>query len=74
MNEKQILMTMLHNGYDLQYHRLSLANVDKFLKTKRYQVHSQESGGHSEVYEELETAVDKFLELKRKIRNVTKKV
>lgn len=68
MTEKRILMTMLHNGYDIQHNRLTLANVDKFLKAskKRYQVHNNVNTGHSEVYEDMEEAVDKFLELKRK--------
>lgn len=70
MNEKQVLMLMLHNGYDVQYNRLSLNNVDKFMKKKKFQVHNNESNGHSEVYEKLEVAVDQFLELKGKLRNV----
>lgn len=61
-------MTMLHNGYDLQIGRLSLSNIDKVLKAskKKFQVHSTENNGFSEVFEQLEDAVDKFLELKRK--------
>lgn len=70
MTEKQVLMKMLHNDYDVQYGRLSLARVDKTLKfsDKRYQVHNNENLGQSEVFEDLETAVDKFLQLKAKVK------
>ena len=70
MKEKNMLMMMIYNDYDVQYGRLSLARIDKTLKfsKKRYQVHNNENLGQSEVFEELEVAVDKFLEWKAKLR------
>jgi hypothetical protein len=67
MIEKKCIMTMLHNGYDVQIGRLSINNIDKVLKfsKKKYQVHNAENTGTSEVFEDIEAAVDKFLELKR---------
>ena len=68
MTEKQVLMKMLHNDYDVQYGRLSLARVDKTLKfsDKRYQVHNNENLGQSEVGNRTNT--HKFLQWKAKVK------
>ena len=75
MNNKQLIIDLLMTGHDIEYKGvLSISDITnhygcKHLKDSRWQVHSEDyHTKHSELYNNIDTAVVKFLELRRKIK------
>ena len=64
----------LHEGLSLQYGKLSLCDLRHFrysnLKNDRkYQVHCEDGQNNwTMIYDDLKTAIIKFLELKKRVR------
>lgn len=64
----------LHEGVSLEYGKLSLCDLRNFrhsdLKdSRRYQVHCEDHNyPWSMIYDEVEPAINKFLELKAKVK------
>ena len=66
----------IHEGVNLDYGKLSLCDLSNFryshLKDdRRYQVHCEDTGYvWSAIYDDLNAAVNKFVEIKNKIKRV----
>ena len=73
---KSLVAWCLEEGMSIQYGRLSLCDLRNFRHShvydnRRYQVHSEDSRyPWSAIYDEVEPAIEKFLELKRKVRRM----
>ena len=70
---KKHYRAILDDGCAVERGRLSLCLINdyhgSFRKTFLYQVHCDDTKvKHSEIYHNIDEAIDKFLELKRKIR------
>jgi len=66
----------IHEGINIEYGKLSLCDLRNFhysevKNNRRYQVHSDDRVyPWSMIYEDLEPAIVKFMELKRKVKRV----
>jgi len=66
----------LDEGLNIEYGRLSLCDLTNFRHShiydnRRYQVHSEDSKyPWSCIYDEMEPAINKFMELRRKVRRM----
>jgi hypothetical protein len=73
---KSLVAWALEEGLSIEYGKLSLCDLRNFRHShiyddRRYQVHSDDSRyPWSAIYEELEPAIEKFLDLKRKVRRM----
>lgn len=66
MINRTILVEMLENGYDISFKRLSMSKLARFRRP--YQVHCDDYRQQfSELYEDINDAVEKFVELKNKL-------
>ena len=69
MSENVLYKDVLSLGVALQYKSLCLSDLRQFnvnsLKDRKYQVH--QDGKFSQIYDSLDDAVSKFIELKNKI-------
>lgn len=69
--EKLVYQVCIEQGLSLQYGKLSLCDLRNFRYShvkydRKYQVHCEDARcEHSMIYEELEPAVEKFVELKK---------
>lgn len=66
---RQNIKNRIQNGKYTEYKSLSICKINDFyqsvIKQTRYQVHSY---FFSELYEDVDEALDKFFEIRRKIR------
>ena len=70
MNKDQMLLTLLLNGYDVSYRKLSIANVSKYVKGKKhYQVHLDTGDKISELYKDPVDAIYRFIDLRKEAYN-----
>lgn len=69
--EFKILFSLVLDGIELTYGKLSLCNLEHYCKfrcSRKWQVHSEDRRYlYSEIYNELTPALNKFLEIKKKI-------
>lgn len=74
--EKQLYKLCIDNDVSVQYGKLSLCDLRNFYYSnvydnRRYQVHSDDNKyPWSKIYDNLDAAVEKFLEIKKKARRV----
>jgi len=72
--EKNLYMWCIHQGVNLDYGKLSVCDLIHFRHSqlrdgRRYQVHCEDSKAPwSKIYDDLSPAIEKFLELKRRIK------
>ena len=65
MNEKDVYKFCLQKDIDLQYNKLSLANLYNYnIKRGGYQVHLDGQKSFSKIYRNIDDAINKFVELK----------
>jgi hypothetical protein len=75
-DRKSLVAWCLKEGFSIEYGKLSLCDLRDFRHSaiydnRRYQVHSDDSRyPWSGIYEDIESAIEKFLELKRKVRRM----
>lgn len=73
---KSLIAWCLEEGLSIEYGKLSLCDLRNFRHShiyddRRYQVHSEDSRyPWSGIYDSKEAAIEKFLELKRKVRRM----
>lgn len=73
---KSLIAWALDEGMSLDYGKLSLCDLRNFrysniFQDRRYQVHCEDSRcPWSGIYNRLEPAIEKFLELKKKVRRI----
>jgi len=73
---KQLCAWCLEEGMSLEYGKLSLCDLRNFkhsdvYNNRRYQVHSDDSKySFSMIYDSEKSAIEKFLELKTKVKRV----
>lgn len=66
----------LEEGLTIEYGKLTLCDLTNYRHSqlydgRRYQVHCEDPKyPHSGIYEEIEPAIEKFLELKRHVRRM----
>jgi len=66
----------LHEGLSLEYGKLSLCDLRNFnysqvKNNRKYQVHCEEHNNiFSLIYDELEPAIEKFIELKKRTKRI----
>jgi hypothetical protein len=79
LNDKQRRMLYawcMEEGLSIEYGKLSLCDLSGFRYSqlsmnRRWQVHSDDSKhSWSMIYDELEPAIEKFLELKQKVKRL----
>lgn len=74
--KKSLVAWALEEGCSIEYGRLSLCDLRNFRHShlydnRRYQVHCEDSKyPWSGIYDEVGPAIEKFLELKRKVRRM----
>ena len=74
--EKQIAKHLLEEGIDLSYGKLSICDLRNYRHShvrddRRYQVHCDDAKCEfSGLYDEVEPAVEKFFDLKRRVRKI----
>ena len=74
--KRLIYKWLLDEGCSVEYGRLSLCDLTNFRHShvydnRRYQVHSDDTKcPWSAIYEEIEPAINKFMELRRKVRRM----
>lgn len=74
--KKQLYAWCLNEGVNIEYGKLSLCDLRNFrhsslYNNRRYQVHCEDSKyPWSVVYDDIDSAIEKFLELKNKVRRV----
>lgn len=74
--KRLIYKWLLDEGCSIEYGRLSLCDLTNFRHSnvydnRRYQVHSEDSKyPWSKIYDEIEPAVNKFIELRTKVRRM----
>lgn len=72
----EVIKYMINEGIDLQYGKLSLCDLKNYRygnirQDRRYQVHSDDRKyPWSKIYDELQPAAIKFLELKKCVRKM----
>jgi hypothetical protein len=72
--EENLYAWCLHNGVNLEYGKLSLCDLRNFnysqiKNDRRYQVHCEDYNyGCSMIYDNISSAVAKFIELKSKVK------
>jgi len=75
-DRKSLVEWVLKEGMSLDYGKLSFCDLTNFRHSavydnRRYQVHSEDSRyPWSCIYDDIEPAIEKFLELKRKVRRM----
>lgn len=74
MTEKDVYLFCLENNVNLEYGKLTLCDLRNYshnmlVKHRRYQVHCEDRKFEfSQIYDQKEDAVDKFLQIKNTIR------
>jgi hypothetical protein len=74
--EKNLYSWCLHEGVNLEYGKLSLCDLRNFRHSqirndRRYQVHCDDATwAHSMIYDNVASAVSKFIELKSKVKRM----
>ena len=73
MTEFELYLDCMDNDVDLQYGRLTLCNLKHYIpgynKKRTYQVHCDDAKiKFSGLYEHIEHAIRKFIELKREVK------
>lgn len=67
--EVNLYTNVLLNGVDLQFKRLGIYSLEHIGRRNQWQVHSEDYRcRHSQIYYSLKTAVEKFIELKYKLK------
>lgn len=72
LSDFEIIRALFKKGIDMEYKRVSLNTIERNLGNKRlrFQVHSEnQKFKFSELYEDINEAVDKFLFIKRRVDN-----
>ena len=74
--EKKLYEMCIEEGVNLEYGKLSLCDLRNFrystiYRDRRYQVHCTDNKyPWSKIYDELSPALEKFIELKMKVRKI----
>ena len=73
---QQLYKWCLEEGLSIEYGKLSLCDLANFrhsmvYNNRRYQVHCDDTRApFSSIYDEMEPAINKFMELKRKVKRI----
>lgn len=68
MNEFDVYKFCLENYIDINYKRVSLCNLRNYGINRQYQVHAEGKNVYSNIFADLDTAINKFIELKNATR------